>query len=47
MKRNQSTLCFTRYYQDDLLMGNEDYPTYCTGCGTKMDGGKDSIDATT
>jgi hypothetical protein len=33
----ECSACFTRYYQDDLLMGNEDYPLYCPGCGAKMD----------
>ena len=37
----ECSACFTRYYQDDLLMGTEVYPLYCPGCGARMDGGKE------
>ena len=33
--------CREEYYEDDLLMGRNNYPKYCPNCGAKMDGGEE------
>lgn len=29
--------CNEEYYEDDLLLGGNDFPNYCPHCGAKMD----------
>ena len=29
--------CNEEYYEDDLLLGGNDFPKYCPNCGAKMD----------
>lgn len=29
--------CGAEYYEDDLLLGGNEFPRYCPNCGAKMD----------
>lgn len=33
----ECSACGVQYYEDDLLLGMNEFPNYCPNCGAKMD----------